>query len=817
MTPYSLSRDPEVRSRLVARTYVRRGLAQSCFLVALAGSTFMPKRSLAAESTLPPDVVPARFFAVPLVAGDPRKPPPKFADRYGVPFIDEALPLKSVGTARVEVNGSARRIFLLGMTDSATSHSWFDPRDYSVRFFVGDELGRIRLEYADGSTQVFPLILGESVWWGLSFYKCPEPIVSDPPLRAAFATALRLYPAAPVSDGKYVAVIKPKPGTIRSLIVENSRSKTGGVVINGITVESTELNPPAGTIAVRAKAFQPEFAAFAEERTLRPLGENDRPAQERMEAFRRAFYLHEENFQEHVSPRLPRGYSGPLVSFKGSVSAEILTNAFSANVQDMVAKIGDEGMYHTSTAGAPFCWAANQYGTFSLDVGRYYFDSWTRDLGRSLQQLTELGYTAEALRCADYSLRAARLWEIDPTIKIKEVSLPRHWGRIANRPDKTTAFENDGHGLTTLFLFQLWRRLPDRDAWLRDRWTDIEATGDWILWQFNHPEISGATDVLHTTGECAAMDGYSVYADELSLDALQALAQMADSIGKNSSAQRWRERAQKMRQAIGSHYIITDPKYGRVWTLADAGWPHLSTVLGPLISRADCDGFAPEDDSAGWHAANAAAYQRLVDTYQPAGFYGQAMGYGQGFVTQSALLLDRMHEATKMLDWAAREIYDPRSGSFVVPEGVQIDPTGKYWFHIGDLGNGVQEAEMVKALRLMIGVDDTRPARLQFYPRLPYGWTEMSVEKYPVLFERAGRTETARLNYRLVRSAEAMNLEITADKDLGPVAMRLGPIQTRPESASVLLNGTKRAAAAEQSGDSWWLKLTAPVGRPQVK
>ena len=70
--------------------------------------------------------------------------------------------------------------------------------------------------------------------------------------------------------------------------------------------------------------------------------------------------------------------------------------------------------------------------------------------------------------------------------------------------------------------------------------------------------------------------------------------------------------------------------------------PDKSTVLGPLIFLADYQGFAPEDDNAAWRPVNAAAYQRLIDTYQPFGFYGQAMGYGQGFVTQSALLLDRM-------------------------------------------------------------------------------------------------------------------------------------------------------------------------------
>ena len=137
------------------------------------------------------------------------------------------------------------------------------------------------------------------------------------------------------------------------------------------------------------------------------------------------------------------------------------------------------------------------------------------------------------------------------------------------------------------------------------------------------------------------------------------------------------------------------------------------------------------------------------------------MGYGQGFVTQAALLLDRMQDATRMLDWAAREIYDPRFGSFIVPEGCEIDPTGRFWYRMGDLGNGVQEAEIVKALRIMIGVDDTHPNRLRFFPRMPYGWSGMTAERYPVLVERGGRTETGLLRYKLERSSDnRMALEI---------------------------------------------------------
>jgi hypothetical protein len=337
------------------------------------------------------------------------------------------------------------------------------------------------------------------------------------------------------------------------------------------------------------------------------------------------------------------------------------------------------------------------------------------------------------------------------------------------------------------------------------------------LWQFQHPEISRATNgILFTTSEAAAMVGNSVYPDYTCVNALRGLAQMADSIGETNSAAQWRDRADKMQTAIVRQYKIDDPKYGRVWTLKSAGWPNKSTVLGPLVLLADYEGFAPEDDDSVLHPINEAAYQRLVDTYKPFGFYGLAMGYGQGLVTQSALLLDRMHDATKMLDWAAKEIYDPRFGSFITPEACDVDPTGRYMYRIGDLGNGVQEAEIVKMLRLVIGVDDTQPGRLQFYPRLPYDWNGITVSKYPVLFEHSGKNETALLNYRLKRVNDGMKLEINADKNLGTVAMRLGPFDNQPDISNIHINGQNPAGASiERSGDSWWVQFKSEISAAQ--
>jgi hypothetical protein len=741
--------------------------------VAAQSSTGKPRREGAAKE---------HFWAVPLSgSGESCK---ETIEHDGVPFVKQVLPLEAGGSAQVNVGGRAERIFLLGMTDGVKAtddaneplyslhpgtnpqipaYGWADPRDWSYRLLVGDEVGRIRVEYADGTEQVFPLRLGEGVWLGRGFYDFQEPFATDAALRQALAGALRLFPATPQKDGDYVAVIVPKPVAIRSITFENSKTKRGTLVIKGITVESKGA-AMSGAVTLTPGVFPAQFERFVRTRGLRIQGSDEALTEQRLTTLKRALYTSDEQFRGlHVTPSVPQGYNGPEVAFKGTVFAEILANIFRYNLMDIVAKIDAEGMYHTSTKGAVSWGGYKGIGTFRSGVGGYYGVTYTRDMGRSLGELAQLGDLSAAERCADHDLRIARRYANDPALRYKSVQLPPHWSMVANDP-RPNSFENDGQGLTILFLYKLWQREPDRDAWLRARWPNIKAAGDWILWQFAHPEISGAKDgLLHTTGESANGDGYSVYPDAICMHGLRDLAEMAESIGESESAAAWRARADQMQGAITAGYIVNDVKYGRVWTLDYSNWTHKGSVLGPLIFQADDEGFAPEDSYPQWRAVNAATYQRLIDSYKPFGFYGHSMGYGQGFVTQSALLLDRMHDATTMLDWAAKQIYDPRIGSYIVPEGVEIDPSGRYWYKIGDLGNGVQEAEIVKMLRLVIGVDDTHPNRLQLFPRMPNDWSKIAVSKYPVVFSLEGKLDTAQLEYRLRRSGDRMELHVAAD------------------------------------------------------
>ncbi len=739
--------------------------------------------------------------------------------RYGVPFLETAWHTPANGSIDVKVGVAAKEIFLLGMVETHRPEAWSDPLSYAARYFVGDDLGQIRVHYADGVTQDYPLILGESVWWGLSFYQARDPFPTDARLRQAFVQASRLYPAAAADDGHYVAVISPRDAPIASIEIEDSPEKLGSVAIAGITVQAAAGARIAGASAIPGGDFDADFARFERAKPLREAGVDESESKQRLEELSEALYTTDAEFRQPVAAVVPKDYSGPRVVFEGTRYAAALENAFYANVNDMLAKIDADGTYHTSTRNA-LAWAGDprsaggEFGTFRRNVGIYYGQAWSRDLGRNLLELTELGYLSQASHVADFALRASRSWTENPSLNYHGVPLPPHWSRVIDHPDFAQPLENDGHGMIAVFLYKLWLRLPDRDAWLRAHWTDVKAAGDWIPWQFDHADITGAKDgVLYTTGESAGGKGYSIYADYACMDALLGLAQMADSIGEAQSAALWRDRAAKMREAMLARYAVTDPKYGRVWTLEDAGWPNRSTVLGPLIFLADYNGFAPQDDDSAWRPINEATYQRLVDTYRPFGFYGWAMGYGQGFVTQAALLLDRMKDATAMLNWMARVVYDPMVPSFVVPEGAQVDLSGRFICRTGDQGNGVQEAEIVKALRVLIGVDDTEPQRLRIYPRMPYGWSEMAVNAFPALVEQKGQRQIAHLRYDLRRTGSRMSFELSADRALDPVDVRVGPFENKPQTDDVTINGKPPSEAdVEKSGDSWWVRCKTSVG-----
>ncbi|MEI6916638.1 MAG: hypothetical protein WCL39_15995, partial [Armatimonadota bacterium] len=454
-------------------------------------------------------------------------PQPGIVEKGGVPFLAELNSIVPAGSSlTVPLGYSVKKIFLLGMTNSLDQGNpvWNDPRGRADRFFLGDKLGEVRINYWSGATAVYPLILGESLWWGRRFVQASEPFVSDAVAKASLADSLNLYPPTPQSDASYLAVIHPKNERIESLDFVDSTSKSGVPVICALTVEPQPGQTVQG-MQVPHSRLTDDLKKFIAGKALRVSGKDEAAATNRLNRLRKSLYVDESKFQSDVVLDIPKSYKGPRVRFTGTPHASVLTNMFYYNVQDILDKIDDAGMYHTSTKDAPSWGGYEGFGTFTRVVGSYYTHTWTRDAARSTMEAVSLGYLDKGKLVMANLFRQARRWETDPGLKYKGVQLPAHICRIANLPGPTDGnFENDGHGIVMLMAHKLWQRLPDRDAWLKANWADVKRLGDWVGWQFDHPEISGATDVLLTDSESSGGIGNSIYPDSACLEGLKALA-----------------------------------------------------------------------------------------------------------------------------------------------------------------------------------------------------------------------------------------------------------------------------------------------------
>jgi hypothetical protein len=139
---------------------------------------------------------------------------------------------------------------------------------------------------------------------------------------------------------------------------------------------------------------------------------------------------------------------------------------------------------------------------------------------------------------------------------------------------------------------------------------------------------------------------------------------------------------------------------------------------------------------------------------------------------------------------------------YITPEGCEVDAARGCWHRTGDLGNGVQEGESVKVLRLVLGVDDLTAAHTKLMPRMLSGWTEVSTEGYPVLTMDGARTAHRKLSYTLRRTGEGYTLRWQADGPMAKLSVRMGPF--RREVSKGRIDGRDVKAEAVRSGDSWW-------------
>ena len=250
---------------------------------------------------------------------------------------------------------------------------------------------------------------------------------------------------------------------------------------------------------------------------------------------------------------------------------------------------------------------------------------------------------------------------------------------------------------------------------------------------------------------------YEVYPTQTCLVALRCAAKMAEAASELELAARWRSDADRIQAGMLRLLRVGDITAPEWRVSFNSVLPSLMDCLAPAFLSQYCDGLDPN----GWDKEMSRTTRNTLrrQLAQRSGQHRSFMGDGIGWLTHSALILDEMDDASKLLSNIAKYTYDKnmdyaddqrgidwRKWAWIVPEGVNLLPDGS-WYRLSDLSNGANQGPVMHALEACLGIDDTDPAHIKILPRLPHPLAGLDVDNLAIVIAHEGKTELARLSY----------------------------------------------------------------------
>lgn len=732
----------------------------------------------------------------------------------GIPFLKPKEP-RNLVPGLYPTNATLSAVILAGMTTASpeASDRWGmnEPAHaYEGRLFIGDRLGRVIVRYSDDTLEQVPILFGVNAWpyelftrpqsgeqgllntSALKAGPYREPFATDQAAAALLASSLRNLenPDAPKSL-RYLMGIRVRPVPLKSIELIDERLRNAGWQVGAISGLPPGASSPAG-LQLLDEAF------FVRQQDRAPA-----------DALARRLYQFEDSLPRNLKPPEPAaGY--PQLIFTGPPAATILSHVFAANARDLVEnKLDANGRIGSSSPGASNFGGYIGMGTWRDDVGQYAHHSWSRDAGPALRELLALGRDREARAAGEMFLRY--LYDGD-----SRYNRP-NWKRVINAYEvgegqkrSHLRAENDGHAAIMLAMAQLATSPAVDRAWIDKNWPEFVDAGDWFPWQISHPDISAFNGLLYNESESSGGGGRDLFSNAQAALALRAFAKLAASRGSDEKAIGWNAAATRIESAIVRNLTLPSnesdplsPRYIDTDRLLDS-WAYGWKRMAPLLANVDLAGFiTPITPGEPERVAN--TYRQLRGPGAIAPDAGRTLGYGQAYFAQSALLLDHTGDATRAVERAAAFCYH-QDHPFIVPEGVIVHPDGHCWFRNGDLGNLMQQTEILKMIRIVAGIDDRATSTgLTLIPRLPNGWSSIEAEQWPVRVADANGIWTrAWIDFRYDRlPAGGYRIHMSSEKPISISSIRIGPYP----SAGVLPTSYHEAKRWRwsQEGDGWFL------------
>jgi hypothetical protein len=417
-------------------------------------------------------------------------------------------------------------------------------------------------------------------------------------------------------------------------------------------------------------------------------------------------------------------------------------------------------------------------GTFKNNAASYASHMWARDVGRMLLELLFSGEHARTVRAAEVFHR----YLYDPCVRFARP----HWKRIINASELSPELrqfvagkENDGHAAIMLFIHGLWARGAVGIEWLRANRKPIADAAGWFLWQMENPAESSFDRVLYSESEASTQryGGYDLFSNAYACHALAAYAELAHAMQDAALEEQCRGAVVTLKRGIMERFTTTHPRYGRIFVdTIDDVWTWEYKRFAPVFLLPDLAGYDPESVDLETCTIARNTYRAQKEDYFSSAA-GRQMGYGQGYLTETALVLDELEDYSSCVEQAALFCYHHSDHPYIVPEGVIMHPSGRFWFRNCDLGNAVQQGEIVKCARLVVGLDDLSPRTgLKIIPRLPGSWSSIELEGHPIVTEQDGRITRVPISMEYARRGAGYILKLTADEPILVDSVRLGPM-----------------------------------------
>lgn len=705
----------------------------------------------------------------------------------GVPFAierDAKGVAKAVEKSEFPVRSSApvAAVLLSGMvTADCRNCDWWGPDEfwynYSARTFLGDLMGYVKLEYDHLKMETIPLLYGVTVWsYELVHHKKPyeeeslqtfgsapfqEPFKSDPQAAALLDGALRLNENPEGDKGtRYVLAVKA-----------NAQRELKRV--------SLSFLPKPSKPFITAVTLVLEGTGIPFEKTVSHYDFLNKSYLDSVDKLSRRLYQYKDELPQTVAPSFPEGYGGMRVSFEGNSNVpQIFGNVFHHNLWDMSrVKIDETGMPHTSSTNTcDFgCYTGN--GMFARVDGGYSRHIWTRDVGRTAIETANLGESRNIQKYAEVMNRY-----LDCSDRFE---LPKRWMRIANIKELGLALddiyngkENDGHASVMLSIYNAYRCGDIDGNYLKDNMDSLKIAVDCYQWQVDHPELSNFEKVLWSESE-ASVQGYSVpdlFSNVSSVYALEAYGYLFEDAGEPAYAKKSRDLATLLREGIDQVFLSRSEKWGEIYHDCNYDcWTYDYKRYAYAFQFADVYSYDLSQTGKEMETRLRNSYKEQKSRFFNA-YSGRQMGYGQAYLTQAAMMLDEVEDYSKCMEAESYFCYHQYDSNYIVPEGVVMHPTGKYWYRNSDQGNAVQQAEIMKTARLLLGVDDlSRTGALKLIPRLPNSFDGFSVKDFKLHLFENGRVRRVFADYAYRRTGSGYRLTFQAKELVLFGFCRIGP------------------------------------------